>query len=119
MGGLDETHGGLKKRHISRNSWETIAEDVVTGLLVVRPHKSFLRSALFEEQPKSGNHFAKIFGNLFRPKVGIMLVDASNDWSLGETIEDQSDLITDNIYYQTYLLLSTPFSIGKKNYGFY
>ena len=68
MGGLDETHGGLKKRHISRNSWETIAEDVVTGLLVVRLHKSFLRSALFEEQPKSGNHFAKIFGNLFRPK---------------------------------------------------
>ena len=52
-------------------------------------------------------------------KVGIMLVDASNDWSLGETIEDQSDLITDNIYYQTYLLLSTPFSFGKKNYGFY
>ena len=52
-------------------------------------------------------------------KVGITPTDASNDWSLGQTIEDQSNLITDNIYYQTYLLLSTPFSIGKKNYGFY
>ena len=52
-------------------------------------------------------------------KVGITSADASNDWSLGETIEDQSNLITDNIYYQTYLLVSAPFSIGKKNYGFY
>ena len=52
-------------------------------------------------------------------KAGIMSVDASNNWSLAQTIVDQSKLITDNIYYQTYLLLSTPFSIGKKNYGFY
>ena len=52
-------------------------------------------------------------------KAGIMSVDASNNWSLAETIVDQSKLITDNIYYQTYLLLSTPFSFGKKNYGFY
>ena len=58
----------------------------------------------------------KIFSD---EKVGSMPADASNDWSLGQTIEDQSNLITDNIYYQTYLLLSTPFSIGKKNYGFY
>ena len=63
-------------------------------------------------QPKS----LEIFSN---QKVGITSADASNDWSLGQTIEDQSNLITDNIYYQTYLLLSTPFSIGKKNYGFY
>ena len=71
-------------------------------------------------RPKSGNHFATKSLEIFPDeKVGITSADASNDWSLGETIEDQSNLITDNIYYQTYLLVSAPFSIGKKNYGFY